>query len=159
MVVVPPQHHHFTTTTAIKISCVAIYAVLSQNQLCRDLRVFGVKFLSWKWCRCQKMSNMRASPVTSPYQYARKFSNLLSCFLQPTSPLEVLLSNYPTCSSPILTLSLNWGRLLLEPLFGTPMMATLGSFPQIQIFQTFQTRSKRQNRAGNHTYCPCYFSH
>ena len=39
MVVVPPQHHHFTTTTAIKISCVAIYAVLLQNQLSRDLRV------------------------------------------------------------------------------------------------------------------------
>ena len=46
-----------------------------------------------------------------------------------------------------------------EPLFGTQsqMMATLGSFPKIQIcptFPTFQTRSKRQNRAGNHTYCP-----
>ena len=54
MVVVPPQHHHFTTTTAIKISCVAIYAVLSQNQLSRDLRVFYVKFLGWKWCWSQK---------------------------------------------------------------------------------------------------------
>ena len=38
----------------IKISCVAIFDVLSQNQLSRDLRVFGVKFLDWKWCWCQK---------------------------------------------------------------------------------------------------------
>ena len=36
-----------------------MYAVLSQNQLCRDLRVFGVEFLSWKWCWCQKMTNIR----------------------------------------------------------------------------------------------------
>mgnify|MGYP001379704665 CR=1 FL=1 len=69
-----------------------------------------------------------------------------SLMLPKTYPL---LSNYSTCLSPMSTLSLNWGMLLLEPLFGTPMMATLGSFPQIQIFQTFQTRSKRQNRAGN----------
>ena len=48
------EHHHFTTTTAIKISCVAIFAVLSQNQLSRDLRVLGVNLLGWKWCWCQK---------------------------------------------------------------------------------------------------------
>ena len=35
VVVVVVQHHHFTTATAIKISCVAIYAVLSQNLLSR----------------------------------------------------------------------------------------------------------------------------
>ena len=52
LVVVVYQHHQSTTTTAIKISCVAIYAVLLQNQLCRELRVFGVKFLNWKWCWC-----------------------------------------------------------------------------------------------------------
>ena len=40
---------------------ITIYAVLSQNQLCRDLRSFGVKFLSWKWCRCQK--NMRSETI------------------------------------------------------------------------------------------------
>ena len=90
-----------------------------------------------------------------PNQYAKKYFRS-SLMLPKTYPL---LSNYSTCLSPMSTLSLNWGMLLLEPLFGTPMMATLGSFPQIQIFQTFQTRSKRQNRAGNPTHCPCYFSH
>ena len=53
VVEVPPQHH-FTTTITINISCVAIYAVLSQNQLSRDLHVFDVKFLGWKWFWCQK---------------------------------------------------------------------------------------------------------
>ena len=43
------------------------------------------------------------------------------------------------------TLSLNWGMLLLEPLFGTPLMATLGSFPKIQIFQTFPTKQGRKS--------------
>ena len=70
---------------------------------------------AWYWCRCQKMTNMRASPVTSPYQYDRKFPNLLSCYLQPTSPLEVLLSNYPTYSSPIWTLPLNWEGFYKNP--------------------------------------------
>ena len=96
--------------------------------------------------------------LASPNQYARKYFRS-SLMLATTYPL---LSNYSTCLSPMSTLSLNWGMLLLEPLFGTPMMATLESFPKIQIcqtFPTFQTRSKRQNRAGNHTYCPCYFSH
>ena len=34
---------------------IQFYTVLLQNQLCRDLRAFGVKFLSWKWCRCPKI--------------------------------------------------------------------------------------------------------
>ena len=29
-------------------------SVLLQNKLCRELHVFGVKFLSWKWCWCQQ---------------------------------------------------------------------------------------------------------
>ena len=38
------HHHHSTTTVTIKFSCVAIYAVLSQNYFVfsPDLRVFGV---------------------------------------------------------------------------------------------------------------------
>ena len=38
-----------STTTAINIRCVAICAVLLQNRLSRDLRIFGVNFFSWKW--------------------------------------------------------------------------------------------------------------
>ena len=93
--------------------------------------------------------------LASPNQYAKKYFRS-SLMLPTTYPL---MSNYSTCLSPMSTLSLNWGMLLLEPFFGAPMMATLGSFPKIQIFQTFQTRSKRRNRAGNPTHCPCYFSH
>ena len=73
VVVVPTQHHHFTTTTAIKISCVAIYAVLSQNQLSRDLRIFDVKFLGWKWCWCQKWQiwgSLHQSCWTSEFRMA-----------------------------------------------------------------------------------------
>ena len=84
-----------------------------------------------------KKWQMRASPVTSPYQYDRKFPNLLSCYLQPTSPLEVLLSNYPTCSSPILTLSLNWGRLLYKNPFVCDRGLTqpqLGPFLNSKLF-------------------------
>ena len=43
-----------TTTTIWPVSLLqsidnSIYAVLSQNQVCRNLRTFGVKCLSWKW--------------------------------------------------------------------------------------------------------------
>ena len=38
-----------STTTAINIRCDAICAVLLQNRLSRDLRIFGVNFFSWKW--------------------------------------------------------------------------------------------------------------
>ena len=42
----PPLSHSTITTITTKISCIPIYPVLSQ---------FGVKFLSWKWCLCQKI--------------------------------------------------------------------------------------------------------
>ena len=80
---------------------------------------------------------MRASPVTSPYQYDRKFPNLLSCYLQPTSPLEALLSNYPTYSSPIWTLPLNW-----EGFYKNPFVWDRGlTQPQLGPFLNSQTFS------------------
>ena len=97
---------------------------------------------------------MRASPVTSPYQYDRKFPNLLSCYLQPTSPLEVLLSNYPTYSSPILTLSLNWEGFYKNPFVWDRGLTQpqLGPFLNSKLFlekhksnqvKTGQNRSKQ----------------
>ena len=93
-----------------------------------------------------------------PINMPENISDCLSCYLQNISSsvklFHLFISN--------VNLVFELGNAFMEPLFGTPMMATLGSFPKIQIFQTcqtFQTKSKRQNRAGNHTYCPCYFSH
>ena len=90
-----------------------------------------------------------------PINMPENISDCLSCYLQNISSsvklFHLFISN--------VNLVFELGNAFMEPLFGTPMMATLGSFPQIQIFQTFQTRSKRRNRAGNPTHCPCYFSH
>ena len=123
---------------------------------------------------------MRASPVTSPYQYDRKFPNLLSCYLQPTSPLEVLLSNYPTYSSPILTLPLNWEGFYKNPFVWDRGLTQpqLGPFLNSKLFlekhksnqvKTGQNRSKQTKhekqvkikiRVENPPHCsPYYFSH
>ena len=68
-----------------------------------------------------KMTNMRF--VLHPTICQKVFKS----FLMPPSTYmtKFFLSNYSTCLSPISTSSLNWGRLLLEPLFGTQMMGGL----------------------------------
>ena len=43
------------STTTIKIVNNSIYTVCGVA----IYAFFGVKFLSWKWCRCQKMRNIR----------------------------------------------------------------------------------------------------
>ena len=60
----------------------------------------------------------RSTWLTSPNRYVRKYFR--SPLMLPTT-----CPHYSTSLSPRLTLSLNWGKLLLEPLFGTQMMGGL----------------------------------
>ena len=64
--------------------------------------------------------------------------------------LPTTCPHYSTSLSPRLTLSLNWGKLVLEPLFGTQMMGGLAqpywdSFPNSKHFKLSRLLKPDQN--------------
>ena len=100
------NHHHCSTipdTTktlsqmdmfCCEISYVVIYAVLSQNQLWRDSRVFGVKFLSWKWCWCQKKWGMVGRRNTWPAVRVKWVENCPNVTLSLRHQSAVVLTHF-----------------------------------------------------------------